>query len=119
MDIIKAPAIIEAAGTKEKIIEEYFGNVNSSNSMISIARMKSSPGWEEPGQTPDFDEYTVVLKGVLHVKTREKEIDLGVGQAILVHKHEWVQYSTPSGEGAEYVAICTPAFSPDKVHRDN
>ena len=118
VDIIENVARIQAAGTKEKIIEEYFGNVNSKSSQISIAKMKSSPGWEEPGQTPEFDEYTIVLKGILHIKTLEHELDVPAGQAVLAHKNEWIQYSTPSPEGAEYIAICLPAFSPELVHRD-
>ncbi|MFC2151179.1 cupin domain-containing protein [Bacteroidota bacterium] len=116
--LINSPSIIKAAGTKEKIIEEYFGRVNSNTSDVSIARMKSPEGWEEPGQKPEFDEYTVVLKGTLKVKTIKEEYHVIAGQGILVGKDEWVQYSTPFEGGAEYVAICLPAFSPDTVHRD-
>lgn len=115
---IKKPSIIKAAGTKEKIIEEFFGNVNSNNSEISIARMKSPEGWEEPGQKPEFDEYTVVLKGTLHVKTYSEKYTITEGEAILISKNEWVQYSTPLPGGAEYIAVCLPAFSPDTVHRE-
>lgn len=116
--LIKSPSIVKAAGTKEKIIEEFFGSVNSDDSEISIARMKSPKGWEEPGQKPEFDEYTVVLKGTLKVKTKTEEYNVIAGQGILIGKNEWVQYSTPFEGGAEYVAICLPAFSPDTVHRD-
>ena len=116
--IIKQPTLIKAAGTKEKIIEEFFGRVNSKTTDLSIARMKSPEGWEEPGQCPEFDEYTVVLKGTLHVKKKLEEYNVIAGQGILVNKNEWVQYSTPFSGGAEYVAVCLPAFSPTTVHRD-
>ena len=115
---IEKPTIIEAAGNKKKIIEEYFGLVNSKDSQVSIARMRSPSGWIEPGQKPDFNEYTVVLKGVLQVKTRDGIRDVRAGEAIMISRHEWVQYSTPGPEGAEYVAVCLPAFSPKTVHRD-
>ena len=115
--IIKHPTKIEAQGTKPKIIEEFIGKVNSSNEQISIAKMKSPKGWEEPGQTPEFDEYTIVLKGMLRVETREKTYDIKAGEAIITHKGEWIKYSTPN-EGTEYFAICLPAFSPKTVHRD-
>jgi ethanolamine utilization protein EutQ (cupin superfamily) len=116
---IKKPTIIKAAGTKGKIIEEYFGLVNSQTANVSIAFMRSPAGWLEPGQKPDFDEYTLVLKGRLHVKTLDGIYDVRAGEAILVARHEWVQYSTPEPEGAEYVAVCLPAFSPATVHRDD
>jgi mannose-6-phosphate isomerase-like protein (cupin superfamily) len=116
--LIESPSIVKAAGTKEKIIEEFFGRVNSNNSGISIARMNSPEGWEEPGQKPEFDEYTIVLKGTLLIKTSNKEFKLTNGQGILIGKNEWVQYSTPFEGGAEYIAVCLPAFSPDTVHRD-
>jgi len=116
---IAKPTIIKAAGNKEKIIEEYFGRVNSQSEGISIAVMRSPSGWLEPGQKPDFDEYTVVLKGILHVKTQGTDFDVRAGEAILIPRHEWVQYSTPGSEGAEYVAVCLPAFSPSTVHRDS
>ena len=115
---IKKPAIVEAVGIPPKRIEEFFGRVNSRTESVSIARMKSPGGWKEPGQTPEFDEYTVVLKGTLHVQLRDGQFDVRVGQAILVRKGEWVQYSTPAQDGAEYMAICLPAFSPETVHRD-
>jgi mannose-6-phosphate isomerase-like protein (cupin superfamily) len=115
---LKQPTVIEAAGNKPKRIEEYVGRVNSKTAAASVARMKSPSGWLEPGQTPDFDEYTVVLKGSLRVTSKQGVIDVAAGQAVITHKGEWVQYSTPGPEGAEYVAICLPAFSPDTVHRD-
>ena len=116
--LIEKPQIIEAAGNKPKIIEEYFGRVNSGTSEVSIARMKSPNGWVEPGQIPEFDEYTVVLKGTLCVKTKEKVFEVKEGQAIIISKNEWVQYYSPYENGAEYIAVCLPAFSPDTVHRD-
>ena len=115
---IKQPSIIKAAGNKPKIIEEYFGRVNSISENISIARMQSPAGWVEPGQTPEFDEYTVVLKGTLRVTSKEGFIDVHAQQAVLIPKGEWVQYSSPEEGGAEYVAVCLPAFSPEIVHRD-
>ncbi|HJQ39899.1 MAG TPA: cupin domain-containing protein [Thermoanaerobaculia bacterium] len=116
---IQQPSIVEAAGNKPKIIEEFIGRVNSQTSDLSVARMKSPGGWVEPGQTPEFDEYTIVLRGTLRVTTKNGSTDVSAGQAIIVHKGEWVQYSTPGDEGAEYVAICLPAFSMDTVHRDS
>ena len=116
--LIENPQIIEAAGNKPKIIEEYFGRVNSGTTEVSIARMKSPDGWVEPGQTPEFNEYTVVLKGTLCVKTKDKSFEVKAGQGILISKNEWVQYSSPYEGGAEYIAVCLPAFSPDTVHRD-
>ena len=116
--LIAKPQIIEAAGNKPKIIEEFFGRVNSKTTELSIAKMKSPQGWVEPGQRPDFDEYTVVLKGTLQVKTESEIINVKAGSAILTKKGEWIQYSTPFEDGAEYVAICFPAFSPETVHRD-
>jgi mannose-6-phosphate isomerase-like protein (cupin superfamily) len=116
--LIPAPSVVEAAGNKPKIIEEYIGRVNSDNSTVSIARMKSPSGWQEPGQTPEFDEYTVVLRGLLRVKTKDETIDVREGQAIVCRRGEWVQYSSPDESGAEYVAVCLPAFSIDSVHRD-
>lgn len=117
--LIKSPTILHAAGNPPKQIEEFIGRLNSKTDTISIARMKSPCGWSEPGQTPEFDEYTVVLKGTLHVRTGSLEQDVCAGQAIIVKKGEWVQYSTPDPEGAEYIAVCNPAFSPDIVHRDS
>ena len=115
---IEKPTVVKAAGNKEKIIKEYFGLVNSRSTDVSIAVMNSPSGWVEPGQMPDFDEYTVVLKGALRVKIRGREFEVKAGEAILVPRREWVQYSTPGPEGAEYVAVCLPAFSPSTVHRD-
>jgi mannose-6-phosphate isomerase-like protein (cupin superfamily) len=116
--LISQPTKIEAAGNKPKIIEEFIGRVNSNESRLSVAKMKSPGGWVEPGQTPQFDEFTVVLNGMLRVKHKGGEIDVKAGQAIIAHAGEWVQYSSPEAEGAEYVAICLPAFSPATVHRD-
>ncbi len=116
---IDKPSIIKAAGSKPKQIEEYFGRVRSETDQISIARMKSPGGWEEPAQTPEFDEYTVVVRGELKVKLKLEEYLIREGQGILIEKGEWVKYSTPGKEGAEYVAICIPAFSPEYVHREN
>ena len=115
---IKYPSIIEAAGNKPKIIEEFIGRVNSKTSELSIARMKSPSGWTEPAQTPAFNEYTIVLKGMLRVTTREGSTDIEPNQAIITHRGEWVQYSTPGPDGAEYIAVCLPAFSIETVHRD-
>ncbi len=114
---IKEPAVIDAAGTPPKLIEEYAGRVNTRTSAVSIARMVSPCGWKEPGQTPEFSEYTVVLRGVLHVRTREYEMDISAGQAVIAEAGEWVQYSSPGAQGAEYISVCLPAFSPDTVHR--
>ncbi len=116
---IQKPTVIEAAGQPPKLIEEFIGRVNSGTAALSIARMKSPSGWSEPGQTPEFDEYTVVLQGSLHVKLRNSEFDVGAGQAIIVKAGEWVRYSSPAPEGAEYIAVCIPAFSPDTVHRES
>lgn len=113
---IAKPSIVRAAGNKPKIIEEYIGRVNSKTSDLSVARMKSPPGWEEPGQMPEFDEYTLVLRGTLRVGTKNGTIDVHAGQAVIAHRGEWVKYSTP--EGAEYIAVCLPAFSQETVHRD-
>jgi quercetin dioxygenase-like cupin family protein len=115
---IQQPSIVQAAGNKPKIIEEYIGRVNSRTEGVSIARMKSPSGWVEPGQTPAFDEYTVVLRGVLRLTTRDTTMDVHAGQAVITHAGEWVQYSTPGADGAEYIAVCLPAFSMDTVHRD-
>ena len=115
---IPSPAIITAAGNKPKIIEEFFGRVNSGTDGVSIARMKSPSGWVEPGQTPEFDEYTIVLQGMLRVATKTDSTDVSAGQGIIVSKGEWVQYSSPGPDGAEYIAVCLPAFSPGSVHRD-
>jgi ethanolamine utilization protein EutQ (cupin superfamily) len=115
---IPQPTRITAAGNKPKIIEEIIGRVNSKTEALSIAHMRSPSGWVEPGQTPEFDEYTYVLKGALRVTHKAGALDVPAGQAIIAHKGEWVQYSTPGPAGAEYVAVCLPAFSADAVHRD-
>ncbi len=116
--LIASPARIMAAGNKPKRIDEYVGRVNSREERISIAHMRSPGGWEEPGQTPAFDEYTVVLRGVLRVTSREGELDVAAGQAVVARAGEWVRYSTPTPDGAEYIAVCLPAFSQETVHRD-
>jgi len=116
--LITAPTIIEAAGNLPKKIEEFFGRVNSGTGAVSIARMTSPPGWVEPGQTPAFDEYTVVLSGTLRVETTGGTLDVGAGQAVLCPAGSWVRYSSPEAGGAHYLAVCLPAFSPDTVHRD-
>lgn len=115
---INVPSIIQAAGNKPKIIEEFVGRINSKTESVSIARMKSPSGWIEPGQTPEFDEYTVILKGMLRVTTKDLIFDVDAGEAVIVQGGEWVQYSTPGPEGAEYIAVCLPAFSMETVHRD-
>jgi mannose-6-phosphate isomerase-like protein (cupin superfamily) len=116
--VIENPTVIEACGHPPKRIEEYIGRVNSGTDAVSIARMKSPSGWAEPSQTPEFDEYTVVLNGSLRVELKNQIIDLAPGQAIVVTAGEWVKYSSPAAGGAEYVAVCLPAFSPDTVHRE-
>lgn len=116
--IINAPTLIQAAGNKPKVIEEFIGRVNSSTDAVSIARMRSPSGWVEPGQTPEFDEYTIVLRGMLRVTSRSGIFDVVAGQAILAPRGEWVQYGTPAAEGAEYISVCIPAFSHTTVHRD-
>ncbi len=118
VQFIKSPSLIKAAGTKEKIIREFFGHVNSKTSEVSIAHMTSPEGWVEPGQTPKFDEYTVVLKGKLKITTKNEEFIIAEGQGIMTSKDEWVQYSTPFEGGADYIAVCLPAFAPDIVKRD-
>jgi ethanolamine utilization protein EutQ len=117
--LISHPTRIAAAGTKPKIIEEYIGRVNSKTPGLSVAHMHSPEGWEEPGQTPEFDEYTLVLHGTLRVQHHAGMMDVGAGQAVVMHAGEWVRYSSPFPGGAEYVAVCHPAFSPDTVHRDS
>jgi quercetin dioxygenase-like cupin family protein len=116
--LIARPTTIEAKGTKPKVIDEYVGRVNSGHEGVSVAHMRSPGGWSEPGQAPEFDEYTVVLRGLLRVTHRGGVLDVRAGQAVVAHRGEWVQYSTPEAEGAEYVAVCVPAFSPGTVHRD-
>ncbi|HKV48111.1 MAG TPA: hypothetical protein VJN69_08475 [Candidatus Acidoferrales bacterium] len=115
--LIATATRIEAAGNKPKIIQEHIGRVNSKTQALSVARMSSPSGWVEPGQTPEFDEYTLVLSGTLRVEHTGGAIDVQAGQAVIAHAGEWIRYSTPNG--AEYVAICLPAFSPDTVHRDS
>ena len=115
---IAKPTVVAAAGNKPKLIEEFVGRVNSGTAEVSIARMRSPGGWVEPGQRPEFDEYTVVLRGALRVSTRSGAFDVRAGEAVIVPGGEWVQYSTPGDDGAEYVAVCLPAFAPDIVHRD-
>ncbi len=116
--LIPQPSRIEAAGNKPKLIDEYVGRVNSQTEGVSVAHMRSPEGWQEPGQTPDFDEFTVVLKGTLRVEHRGGFMEVKAGQAVVAHKGEWVRYSTPGTEGAEYIAVCLPAFSMGAVHRD-
>lgn len=116
--IIEAPTTIEAAGNKPKQIEEYVGRVNSGHSELSVARMVSPSGWAEPGQRPEFTEITVVMKGSLHLEYEGGECNIGAGQAVVTEPGEWVRYSTPHPDGAEYIAVCLPAFSPTTVHRD-
>jgi quercetin dioxygenase-like cupin family protein len=116
--VIAAPSIIEAAGTRPKRIEEYAGRVNSGHTHVSVARMVSPEGWEEPGQRPEFEEITVVLRGLLRVQHEAGVLEVRAGQAVVTSPGEWIRYSTPEPGGAEYVAICLPAFSPDTVHRD-
>ena len=116
--LITSPSRIQAAGNPPKIIEEFIGHVNSSTAAVSIAHMRSPAGWDEPGQTPEFDEYTLVLKGMLRVQSRDGAIDVHSGQAVIAHRGEWVRYSSPAPGGAEYIAVCVPAFSIDIVHRE-
>jgi len=116
---IPSPTRIVAAGSPPKSIEEYVGRVNSGTAAVSVAHMRSPSGWVEPGQTPAFDEYTVVLAGMLRVRHAGGTIDVRAGEAVIAHRGEWVQYSSPGPEGAEYIAVCVPAFSPETVHRDS
>jgi len=116
--LIPAPQRIEAAGNKPKLIDEYVGRVNSGTAVASVAHMRSPAGWQEPGQAPEFDEFTVVLRGMLRVEHSGGAIDVRAGQAVIAPKGEWIRYSTPEAEGAEYIAVCVPAFSPGTVHRD-
>ena len=116
--LITQPTRITAAGNKPKLIDEYIGRVNSNTAGLSVAHMRSPQRWEEPGQIPEFDEFTIVLKGVLHVKHRTGVLDVAAGQAVIAHRGEWIQYSTPIEGGAEYMAVCLPTFSMDTVHRD-
>ena len=116
--LISSPTRIPAAGNKPKIIDEHIGRVNSGDQAVSIAHMRSPGGWVEPGQTPEFDEYTVVLRGQLRVTHRAGALEVNAGQAVITRAGEWIQYSSPTADGAEYIAVCLPAFSPQTVHRD-
>jgi ethanolamine utilization protein EutQ len=116
--LIAKPTRITAAGNKPKLIDEYIGRVNSATTTASVAHMRSPQGWQEPGQTPEFDEFTVVLKGMVRVEYKGGSLDVHAGQAALTPKGEWVRYSTPEANGAEYIAVCLPAFSMETVHRD-
>jgi len=116
--LILSPSRITAAGNKPKLIDEFVGRVNNGETRLSIARMQSPSGWQEPGQRPEFDEYTVVLRGVLRVESEGSALDVSAGEAVLTRAGEWVRYSTPGADGAEYIAVCLPAFGPDIVHRD-
>ena len=116
--LVAQPTRICAAGTKPKLIDEYIGRINSKTAGVSVAHMRSPQGWEEPGQTPEFDEFTLVLQGMVRVRHRTGEMDVPSGQAVIAHAGEWIQYSTPAEGGAEYIAVCLPAFSMETVHRD-
>ena len=116
--LIQSPTVIEASGNKPKVIEEFIGRVNSGTEGLSVARMLSPEGWSEPGQCPEFDEYTVVIAGTLRIETEAGTLEVAAGQAVIAAKGAWVRYSTPFEGGAQYVAVCVPAFSPETVHRD-
>jgi ethanolamine utilization protein EutQ len=116
--LISSPKQIAAAGNKPKIIREYVGRVNSDTQALSVAHMESPAGWVEPGQRPEFDEYTIVLRGMLRVEHEQGQFDVRAGQAVIAHRGEWVRYSSPEQDGAEYIAVCLPAFSPETVRRD-
>ena len=116
--LIAQPTRIQSAGNKPKLIDEYIGRVNSQTGSVSIAHMRSPAGWVEPGQTPEFEEFTIVLKGMLRAEHRNGSIDVSAGQAIIAHAGEWIRYSTPHQDGAEYIAVCVPAFSMETVRRD-
>ena len=116
--LISQPTRIQAAGNKPKVIDEYIGRVNSKTPGVSVAHMRSPQGWVEPGQSPEFDEFTIVLKGMLRVTHKEGSLDVQAGQAVIVYAGEWVRYSTPEESGAEYIAVCLPAFAMETVHRD-
>ncbi len=117
--LVDAPVVVPCVGNRPKVIEEYAGSASTGDRAVSVARMQSPSGWSEPGQRPEFDEFTVVLKGVLRVDHQDGALDVKAGQAVIARKGEWVRYSTPDPQGAEYVAVCLPAFSPDTVHRDD
>lgn len=116
--LIAQPTRVQAAGNKPKLIDEYIGRVNSQTTAASVAHMRSPAGWVEPGQTPEFNEFTLVLKGILRVEHKEGSLEISAGQAVIAHAGEWVRYSTPNEGGAEYIAVCLPAFSMETVHRD-
>jgi mannose-6-phosphate isomerase-like protein (cupin superfamily) len=116
--LISEPTRIQAAGNKPKLLDEYVGRVNTQTSGASVAHMRSPQGWVEPGQTPEFDEFTIVLKGMVRVEHAGGALDVHAGQAVIAHRGEWVRYSTPEDGGAEYIAVCLPAFSMESVHRD-
>jgi len=117
--LIAQPTRIQAAGNKPKLIDEYIGRVNSKTAAASVAHMRSPGGWVEPGQTPEFDEFTIVLKGTLRVEHKNGVLNVHAGQAVIAHAGEWIRYSTPEQSGAEYIAVCLPAFSMETVHRDS
>jgi mannose-6-phosphate isomerase-like protein (cupin superfamily) len=117
--LLSRPARLTAAGNKPKLIDEYIGRVNSNNEAVSIAHMRSPGGWQEPGQKPEFEEFTIVLRGMVRVEYPGGSMEVRAGQAVIAHKGEWVRYSTPEEEGAEYIAVCLPAFSMENVHRDD
>jgi len=117
--LVMAPTRVTAAGNKPKLIDEYIGRANSGHGAVSVAHMRSPAGWLEPGQTPEFDEFTIVLRGLLRVEHRGGCLEVRAGQAVIMNRGEWVRYGTPEAEGAEYIAVCVPAFSPDTVHRDD
>jgi mannose-6-phosphate isomerase-like protein (cupin superfamily) len=117
-ELIETPATIEAAGNVPKLIEEYVGRVNTGHTRLSVARMRSPAGWREPAQTPEFEEITVVLSGMLRVEHSGGALEVRAGQAVILRPGEWVRYSSPEADGAEYIAVCSPAFSPETVHRD-
>jgi mannose-6-phosphate isomerase-like protein (cupin superfamily) len=116
--LIPTPSRVTAAGNKPKLIDEFVGRVNNGEARLSVARMQSPSGWQEPGQRPEFDEYTLVLEGALLVESEGSSLEVSAGQAVLTRAGEWVRYSTPGADGAKYIAVCLPAFSPDTVHRD-
>ena len=115
--LIESPTRVQSAGNMPKVIDEYVGRLNTKEDRLSVAHMRSPAGWQEPGQTPEFEEYTLVLRGCLRVRHQGGEFEVRAGQAVIAHPGEWIQYSTPN-EPTEYIAICLPAFSPDTVHRD-
>jgi ethanolamine utilization protein EutQ len=117
--LVESPTRVEASGNKPKLIDEYIGVVNTGTTALSVAHMRSPGGWQEPGQRPEFDEFTIVLAGRLRVEHADGELSVGAGQAVVAAAGEWVRYSTPDPEGAEYIAVCLPAFSPQSVHRDD